>query len=67
MCERTGGDGSEILSEMAKRNCFFALDIGTESGDLSVRKAALEKALSRVSGELRACGLLPTQLCIGKR
>lgn len=53
MCERTGGDGSEILSEMAKRNCFFALDIGTESGDLSVRKAALEKALSRVSGELQ--------------
>ena len=53
MCERTGSDGSEILSEMAKRNCLFALDIGTESGDLSARKAALEKALSLVSGELQ--------------
>ena len=53
MCERTGGDGAEILSEMAKRACLFALDIGTECGDLSARKAALEKALSLVSGELQ--------------
>lgn len=53
MCERTGSDGAEILSEMAKRACLFALDIGTESGDLSARKAALEKALSLISGELQ--------------
>ncbi|UKI53075.1 MAG: hypothetical protein L6V86_08265 [Treponema sp.] len=27
-------NGTEILEEMAKRNCFFGLDIGTESDDL---------------------------------
>ena len=52
MCERAGIDGAEILSAMAKRDCFFALDIGTESGDLTTRKEIMEKAFSRVSGEL---------------
>jgi len=53
MCERTGIDGAEILSAMAERECFFALDIGTESGDLTMRKATLEKSLSLVSGGLQ--------------
>ena len=53
ICERTESAGAEILSEMVRRDCFFALDIGTESGDVTARKAALENALSLLSGELQ--------------
>ena len=53
MCALAETDGTEILSAMAKRDCFCALDIGTESGDLTTRKKTLDKALSRVSAELQ--------------
>ncbi|MBP3709367.1 MAG: TatD family hydrolase [Treponema sp.] len=54
MCGRTGTDGSEIISRMAERNCFFALDIGTEHDDLPRRRETVENALSHVAPELRA-------------
>ncbi|MBQ9495187.1 MAG: TatD family hydrolase [Treponema sp.] len=53
-CERTGTDGSEILSRMAERDCFFALDIGTKHDDLPHRRNAVENALVHVAPELHA-------------
>ena len=41
-------NGTEILEEMAKRNCFFGLDIGTESDDLLRRQACLDNAIAQI-------------------
>lgn len=44
-----GADGVEILSAMARRKCFFGLDIGTHCDDLAERQACVEKALAGIS------------------
>lgn len=54
ICERTGTDGSAVLSHMAERNCFFALDIGTEHDDLPLHRAAVENAIGHVAPELQS-------------
>lgn len=42
-------NGSEILTEMAKRKCFFGLDIGTEADDLLMRQQCLDNAISQIN------------------
>ena len=42
-------NGSEILEKMAKRNCFFGLDIGTEPEDLIMRQACLDSAIAGIN------------------
>lgn len=44
-------DGAEVLREMAKNGCFFAMDIGTLSCDLPERVKALKDALASLSDE----------------
>lgn len=44
-----GADGVEILSAMARRKCFFGLDIGTHCDDLAERQACVEKAVAGIS------------------
>lgn len=44
-----GINGSEILSTMAARDCFFGLDIGTEADDLQERQACVEKAIAQMT------------------
>lgn len=41
-------NGTEILQEMARRNCFFGLDIGTESDDLLKRQACVDNAIAQI-------------------
>lgn len=41
-------NGSQILAEMARKNCFFGLDIGTEADDLLIRQSCLEKAIAQM-------------------
>lgn len=41
-------NGQEVLEELAKRNCKFALDIGTRSNDLLERQALLEKTIAQI-------------------
>lgn len=41
-------NGTEILEEMAKKNCFFALDIGTECDDLLKRQACVDSAIAQI-------------------
>ena len=48
MTENRGIDGPSVLTEMAKRNCRFALDIGTEADDLLRREACIEKSVSQM-------------------
>jgi len=48
MVDDFGVDGIPVLEEMAKRNTFFALDIGTRSEDLLSRQAGLEKAIAQI-------------------
>ncbi|MBD5407335.1 MAG: TatD family hydrolase [Treponema sp.] len=40
--------GEDILSEMARRNCFFGLDIGTRSDDLLSRESCVDRAISQI-------------------
>lgn len=40
--------GEDILSEMACRNCFFGLDIGTRSDDLLSRESCVDRAISQI-------------------
>lgn len=46
--EETPINGSEILEEMAKKDCFFGLDIGTESDDLLKRQACVDNAIAQI-------------------
>ena len=46
--------GSEILSKMAERNCFFGLDIGTESDDLLRRQAYADSAIAQIKDQKNA-------------
>lgn len=43
-----GIDGADVLSAMAERNCFFALDIGTQADDLQERQKCAADAISRI-------------------
>jgi hypothetical protein len=42
MTEERGVDGVEVLTHLARRDCFFGLDIGTRAGDLEGAKRASE-------------------------
>ena len=48
-----GLDGVEILSQLAERNTFFGLDIGTRSDDLLRRHVQLQETVSRLPENLR--------------
>lgn len=41
-------NGTQILCDMAKRDCHFALDIGTQSTDLLGRQACVDNAISGI-------------------
>ena len=45
MTEERGVDGVEVLTQLAQRDCFFGLDIGTRAGDLQNRRLAVEKCI----------------------
>ena len=45
MTEERGVDGVEVLTQLAQRDCFFGLDIGTHAGDLKNRRLAVEKCI----------------------
>ena len=46
MTEERGVDGVEVLTQLARRDCFFGLDIGTRAGDLKGRQLAVEKCIA---------------------
>ena len=46
MTDERGVDGVEVLTQLARRDCFFGLDIGTRAGDLQGRKQAVEKCIA---------------------
>ncbi len=49
LVEERGLNGAEILSELAERNTFFGLDIGTRSGDLENRRKIIEESILSLS------------------
>ena len=49
MTQERGVDGVEVLSQLAQRNCFFGLDIGTRAGDLQGRQLAVEKCIAGIA------------------
>jgi TatD DNase family protein len=51
--ERTGSACADVLLKMMERGCFFAMDIGTACDDLSVRTAAVERALAGAAPGVR--------------
>ncbi len=44
--------GSEILSQMATKNCFFGMDIGTRHDDLFRRGSCLIQAIENIEDEV---------------
>ena len=48
-----GLDGVEILTQLAERNTFFGLDIGTRSDDLLRRHVQLQETLAQIPEGLR--------------
>ena len=46
--EKAGVDGVQVLNDLASRNTFFGLDIGTEADDLPGRQACVEHAISQM-------------------
>lgn len=44
-------NGPEVLTQMAKNNCFFGLDIGTDADDLLVRQSCIEKAIASMEDQ----------------
>ena len=48
ICEY-GVNGAEVLSALASRNTFFALDIGTRAGDLQSRRSCVENMISQMT------------------
>ena len=46
MTDERGVDGVEVLTQLARRDCFFGLDIGTKAGDLEGRRQAVEKCIA---------------------
>ena len=51
MTEEWCVNGVEVLEQLAARDCFFALDIGTRADDLQVRQACVEKAIAQMMGD----------------
>ena len=49
MTEERGIDGVQVLQDMAGRDCFFGLDIGTRAGDLQGRQLAVEKCIAAIT------------------
>ena len=49
MTDERGINGVEVLSQMAKNNCFFGLDIGTGPSDLEERQLAVEKCIAGIN------------------
>lgn len=49
MADERGLDGAAVLSEMAKKDCFFGLDIGTKADDLKGRQDCVEKAILNIA------------------
>ena len=49
MTQERGVDGVEVLNQLARRDCFFGLDIGTRAGDLQGRQLAVEKCIAAIS------------------
>ena len=47
-------NGAEILTAMAKRKCYFGLDIGTESDDLLMRQACIDTAIAQMKDTILA-------------
>lgn len=47
-------NGVEILTEMARRKCFFGLDIGTESDDLLLRQQVIDNTIAMMKDTLLA-------------
>lgn len=47
-------NGVEILTEMAKRKCYFGLDIGTESNDLLYRQQVIDNTIAMMPDTLLA-------------
>lgn len=45
----SGVNGVEVLSALASRKTFFALDIGTKCDDLQTRQACVESAVAQIS------------------
>jgi TatD DNase family protein len=49
MTEERGVDGVQVLQDMAARDCFFGLDIGTRAGDLQGRQLSVEKCIASMA------------------
>lgn len=49
MTEEWGLNGLETLTTLAQRDCKFALDIGTRSGDLQAREDIIEKTICQIN------------------
>lgn len=47
-------NGTQVLEAMAKRDCRFALDIGTQSNDLLSREACVDNAISGIRNYAQA-------------
>lgn len=48
ICE-DGVNGAEVLSALASRNTFFALDIGTRAGDFEGRRSCVENTIAKMT------------------
>jgi TatD DNase family protein len=53
-CVSRGLDAAQMLSALAARDAFFALDIGTEPGDIQGRLVLAEKAFASMGDEKTA-------------
>ena len=51
MAQEYGVDGVDVLSKMAKNNCYFGLDIGTKACDLMERISFCEKTINQMKDE----------------
>ena len=51
MTQDRGINGEEVLTQMAKNNCFFGLDIGTDADDLLPRQSCIEKAIASMQDQ----------------
>lgn len=46
-----GVNGVDVLLNMAKKNCFFAMDIGTKCDDLLSRQSCVEKTIAQIDAK----------------
>ena len=54
LVEERGGDGVEVLTKMADRNCFFGLDIGTKPEDLLERESFIDSLIAQIKDPVTA-------------